>query len=72
MELRGPGSNARRSLEPGPLTLEFETVSGDYTESQFGSYIFTVGHYGGNLDRDGVPTTAFEPSLFVWATIPAG
>jgi D-threonine aldolase len=25
--------------------------------------------YGRNLDRDGVPTKAFEPSLFVWATV---
>ncbi len=25
--------------------------------------------YGRNLDRDGAPTEAFEPSLFVWATV---
>ena len=25
--------------------------------------------YGHNLDRDGAPTKAFEPSLFVWATV---
>jgi 3-hydroxy-D-aspartate aldolase len=25
--------------------------------------------YGRNLDRDGVATKAFEPSLFVWATV---
>jgi 3-hydroxy-D-aspartate aldolase len=25
--------------------------------------------YGCNLDRDGTPTKAFEPSLFVWATV---
>ena len=25
--------------------------------------------YGRNLDRDGAPTKAFEPSLFVWATV---
>jgi D-serine deaminase-like pyridoxal phosphate-dependent protein len=24
---------------------------------------------GRNLDRDGAPTKAFEPSLFVWATV---
>jgi hypothetical protein len=24
--------------------------------------------YGRNLDRDGAPTKAFEPSLLVWAT----
>src|SRR5437016_13274921 len=24
--------------------------------------------YGRNLDHDGAPTKAFEPSLFVWAT----
>jgi 3-hydroxy-D-aspartate aldolase len=27
------------------------------------------GVYGRNLDRDGAPTKAFEPSLFVWATV---
>jgi D-serine deaminase-like pyridoxal phosphate-dependent protein len=25
--------------------------------------------YGRNLDRDGAPTKAPEPSLFVWATV---
>jgi 3-hydroxy-D-aspartate aldolase len=25
--------------------------------------------YGRNLDREGAPTKAFEPSLFVWATV---
>ena len=25
--------------------------------------------YGRSLDRDGAPTKAFEPSLFVWATV---
>jgi 3-hydroxy-D-aspartate aldolase len=25
--------------------------------------------YGRKLDRDGAPTKAFEPSLFVWATV---
>jgi D-serine deaminase-like pyridoxal phosphate-dependent protein len=25
--------------------------------------------YGRNLDPDGAPTKAFEPSLFVWATV---
>ena len=25
--------------------------------------------YGRNLDRDGAPTKAFEPSLFMWATV---
>jgi 3-hydroxy-D-aspartate aldolase len=25
--------------------------------------------YGRNLDRDGAPTKAFAPSLFVWATV---
>ena len=25
--------------------------------------------YGHNRDRDGAPTKAFEPSLFVWATV---
>ena len=30
---------------------------------------FTEADYGRNLDRDGEPTKAFEPSLFVWATV---
>jgi D-threonine aldolase len=36
---------------------------------QCGSYIFMDADYGRNLDRDGAPTKAFEPSLFVWATV---
>jgi 3-hydroxy-D-aspartate aldolase len=59
----------------GTGTFEFETGSGVYTELQCGSYIFMDADYGRNLDRDGSPTKAFEPSLFVWATVmsrPAG
>src|SRR6202008_1959265 len=40
-----------------------------YTELQCGSYIFMDADYGRNLDPDGAPTKAFEPSLFVWATV---
>src|SRR6266849_1818239 len=36
---------------------------------QCGSYIFMDADYGRNRDRDGEPTKAFEPSLFVWATV---
>jgi 3-hydroxy-D-aspartate aldolase len=53
----------------GTGTFEFETGSGVYTELQCGSYIFMDADYGRNLDRDGAPTRAFEPSLFVWATV---
>jgi 3-hydroxy-D-aspartate aldolase len=53
----------------GAGTFEFESASGVYTELQCGSYIFTDADYGRNLDRDGAPTKAFEPSLFVWATV---
>ncbi len=59
----------------GTGTFEFEAGSGVYTELQCGSYIFMDADYGRNLDRDGAPTRAFEPSLFVWATVmsrPAG
>ena len=35
---------------------------------QCGSSIFMDADYGRNLDRDGAPTKAFEPSPFVWAT----
>ena len=53
----------------GTGSFEFETGSGVYTELQCGSYIFMDADYGRNLDRDGTPTKAFEPSLFVWATV---
>jgi D-serine deaminase-like pyridoxal phosphate-dependent protein len=53
----------------GTGTFEFETASGVYTELQCGSYIFMDADYGRNLDHDGGATRAFEPSLFVWATV---
>jgi 3-hydroxy-D-aspartate aldolase len=53
----------------GTGSFEFETGSGVYTELQCGSYIFMDADYGRNRDRDGEPTKAFEPSLFVWATV---
>ncbi|MGC2415144.1 MAG: DSD1 family PLP-dependent enzyme [Stellaceae bacterium] len=53
----------------GTGTFEFETASGVYTELQCGSYIFMDADYGRNLDKDGAATRAFEPSLFVWATV---
>ena len=52
----------------GTGTFEFETASGVYTELQCGFYIFMDADYRRNRDRDGQPTKAFEPSLFVWAT----
>ena len=53
----------------GTGTFEFETASGVYAELQCGSYILMDADYGRNLDRDGAPTKAFEPSLFVWTTM---
>ena len=53
----------------GTGTLRSKSASGVYTELQCGSYIFMDADYGRNLDRDGAPTKAFEPSLFVWATV---
>jgi 3-hydroxy-D-aspartate aldolase len=53
----------------GAGTFEFETAGGVYPELQCGSYIFMDADYGRYLDRDGAPTKAFEPSLFVWATV---
>lgn len=53
----------------GTGTFEFEAGSGVYTELQCGSYIFMDADYGRNLDHDGRATRAFEPSLFVWATV---
>jgi 3-hydroxy-D-aspartate aldolase len=46
--------------------FEFESASGVYTELQWGSYIFMDADYGRNLDCDGAPTKAFEPSFFLW------
>src|SRR5438128_12283960 len=69
------GSQQRHGIDcptitgAGTGTFEFETASGVYTELQCGSYIFMDADYGRNLDRDGSPTKAFEPSLFVWATV---
>jgi 3-hydroxy-D-aspartate aldolase len=66
---------ARPSIEcptvtgAGTCSFEFEAASGVYTELQCGSYIFMDADYGRNRDRDGTPTKAFEPSLFVWATV---
>jgi D-serine deaminase-like pyridoxal phosphate-dependent protein len=53
----------------GAGAFEFEAASGVYTEFQCGSYICMDADYGRNLDRDGAPTKAFEPSLLVWATV---
>ncbi len=53
----------------GTGSFELEAASGVYTELQCGSYIFMDADYGRNLDPDGAPTRAFEPSLFVWATV---
>jgi 3-hydroxy-D-aspartate aldolase len=53
----------------GTGTFEFETASGVYTELQCGSYIFMDADYGRNLARDGGRTKAFDPSLFVCATV---
>jgi D-serine deaminase-like pyridoxal phosphate-dependent protein len=53
----------------GTGSFEFEAASGVYTELRCGSYIFMDADYARNRDRDGEPTKAFEPSLFVWATV---
>jgi len=63
------GIDCRTITGAGTGTFEFETASGVYTELQCGSYICMDADYGRNLDRDGAPTKAFEPSLFVWATV---
>ena len=72
---RTRGLLARHGIECPTITgagtgsFEFEAGSGVYTELQCGSYIFMDADYGRNRDRDGAPTKAFEPSLFVWATV---
>jgi 3-hydroxy-D-aspartate aldolase len=70
-------ARARHGIEcpaigAGAATFEFETASGDYTELPCGSHIFMVAYYGRNLDRDGTAAKAFEPILFVWATVMIG
>ena len=66
-----PATSWRATVSPGPApgTFEFEAASGVYTGLQCGSYIFMDADYGRNRDRDGAPTKAFEPSLFVSATV---
>ena len=51
------------------VRFEQLSASGVYTELQCGSYIFMDADYRRNLDRDGAPTKAFEPSPFVWAAV---
>ena len=66
---------ARRGIDCPDITgagtgsFEFEAASSVYTELQCGSYIFMDADYRRNRDRDGAPTKACEPSLFVWATV---
>jgi 3-hydroxy-D-aspartate aldolase len=52
----------------GTGTFEFESASGVYTELQCGSYIFIDADYLQSRPRRR-PDKAFEPSLFVWATV---
>jgi D-serine deaminase-like pyridoxal phosphate-dependent protein len=56
-------SNAR----PAPSSSDRRAAC--TTELQCGSDIFMDADCGRNLDRDGAPTKAFKPSLFVWATV---
>jgi len=63
------GIDSRTITGAGTGSFEFEAASGIYTEPQCGSYIFMGAGYGKNRDRDGEPTRAFEPRLFVWATM---
>ena len=53
----------------GTGTYRFEAASGVYTELQAGSYIFMDVDYAKNLALDGNPSSDFEHSLFVWATV---
>ena len=53
----------------GTGSFEFEAASGVYTELQCGSYIFIDADFGKNREHNGKPNKAFEPSLYVWATV---
>jgi 3-hydroxy-D-aspartate aldolase len=53
----------------GTGTYAFEGTSGVYTELQAGSYIFMDADYVRNYDEHGKPLSAFEQSLFVYATV---
>lgn len=53
----------------GTGTWQFEAASGVYNELQAGSYVFMDVDYAKNLDESGLPFTAFEHALFVYATV---
>ena len=53
----------------GTGSFEFDAASWLYTKLQCGSYIFMDADFGKNRDHDGKPNKAFEPSLYVWATV---
>jgi D-serine deaminase-like pyridoxal phosphate-dependent protein len=69
------GLEAETVTGAGTGTYLLEATSGVYNEIQPGSYVFMDADYNRNLDEQGRPQSAFEQSLFVWATVmsrPAG
>jgi 3-hydroxy-D-aspartate aldolase len=53
----------------GTGSFEFDAATWLYTKLQCGSYIFMDADFGKNRDHDGKPTKAFEPGLYVRATV---
>lgn len=53
----------------GTGSYAFEAASGVYNEVQAGSYVFMDVDYAKNLASDGTPSSEFEHSLFVLATV---
>ena len=68
-QLREVGLECRTVAGAGTGTFELEAASGVYNELQAGSYVFMDADYARNLDSGGAPLTAFEHSLFVYATV---
>jgi len=53
----------------GTGSFHFESASGVYNELQCGSYAFMDADYARNQDQRGEPSSEFEHSLFVLATV---
>ncbi len=54
---------------PAPTASSSRRRTASTPNCKCGSYIFMDADYGRNFDHDGTPTKAFEPILFVWATV---
>ena len=67
--LRRNGLDPESITGAGTGTYAFEASSGLWNELQCGSYVFMDADYLKNRQEDGAPGSAFESSLFVYATV---